>query len=403
MFFYRPNRRPKSAVLRKAFSLIELQMVLAAAVVVTIMVLPAMQNMREAARDMECQNRLADMATASLVYEVVNERLPAELSGQGAKQISEYNENSEPGEPAWRANQHTSLHIQIAPFMGLEAIVDNVDPLAFDFDRNLIGSDFIDLTRFYFGTPDALGFELQVNVPEFTCSSDNINEVRAFAMGLMGSTYVSDPNTEDIFNILVWVTADQREVKGARTNYLGCFGASTGGDNRGGNLGAFRGAVGHREIRRSEMIPDGTTNTVLFGESLGTIQWRLDTGEIDRDFTQLWYMGANGRGRGGVEFGASEPYNTRTGITTEFFAILNADNPDFPNPEIEPDPRQGILGSAFHARSFGFGSMHPDGVNFAMLDGSVRTVARTSDWKSLYAIFGAFDSQENRSGFRLSK
>jgi len=37
-------------------------MVLAAAVVVTIMVLPAMQNMREASRAMECQDRLASVS-----------------------------------------------------------------------------------------------------------------------------------------------------------------------------------------------------------------------------------------------------------------------------------------------------------------------------------------------------
>lgn len=173
-------------------------------------------------------------------------------------------------------------------------------------------------------------------------------------------------------------------------NYVGCFGASTGGDNRSGDLGLYRGAIGHRETRTLDAIPDGATNTVLFGENIGTIQWRLDTGEFDRNFTRLWYMGANVRGRGGVDWKHDPPYNTLT-AASGFYEILNGNNPNYPNVDIQPDPDQGILGSAYHARHFGFGSMHIDGVNFAMLDGSIRKITRTDNWQLLYSLFGAFD------------
>ena len=42
--------------------------------------------------------------------------------------------------------------------------------------------------------------------------------------------------------------------------------------------------------------------------------------------------------------------------------------------------------------------MHPEGVNFVMLDGSVRQITRTDDWKSLYAVFGAFDGVGAKPG-----
>ena len=127
----------------------------------------------------------------------------------------------------------------------------------------------------------------------------------------------------------------------------------------------------------------------MFGENIGTIQIDVD-GIYQRNFGLLWYFGANVRGRGGVDWMAEPPYATTNGITG-FFSNLNAATPDFPNPQKDPDPSQGILGDSNHARHFGFGSMHNSGVNFAFADGSVRTVGRTDDWLSLYAIFGAFD------------
>ena len=373
---------------RFGFSIWDLHAVLAAGAVLISMLLPALQSARSIERNGRCQNRIRNIGMATLDYEAVNGRLPAELSAVGAVSVGEwtnvFSNNS------FRNNQHTSIFVQLLPFMGLGELLDDVDPFVLDFDTDLTDqSVYLDHSALWFG--EESGVEaLQVDLRELTCPSDNINEFAAHALGMNVALYTSGPDKDDLTGSIFFTVAEgDGRFTGERTNYVGCFGASSGGDNRGGELGEFRGAIGHREIRTLDGIPDGSSNTVLVGESIGTIQQQV-TGEIIRNFTPLWYFGGNAVGRGGIAFGQEPPHNTSSGAVG-FFSILNAANADFPDPATEPDPRQGILGSAFHARHNGFGSMQPDGVNFVMLDGSVRQITRTDDWKTLYALFGAFD------------
>ena len=160
--------------------------------------------MREAARVVKCQDRLADMAAAAMVYEVVTGRLPAELSAEGAVDFNDFTQSgltdggpgglfNTPNEDSFYRNQHTSLHVQIAPFMGLYEIVEDVDPIVFDFERNLIDyepcENSIDL---YFGT-EGCATSLLVDVSEFTCPSDRVNDIETIASGMMGAVFCFQP------------------------------------------------------------------------------------------------------------------------------------------------------------------------------------------------------------------
>lgn len=351
------------------------------------LLLPVLQETREAARQQTCQNRLRVLALGAHVFHGVNERIPAELSPVGAVNSNDW--TSPFGADSYLNNQHTSVLSQLTPFIGLGDVFEGADPIFFDFDRDLIDSDFTGLLDLWFGfqsAPSAVFDDFE----QFECPSDAINLVPSFAGGPNVALYNTDPSTEDIVGFPLFLDNEgDGRFTGDRTNYVGCFGASTGGDNRGGDLGAYRGAIGHREVRTLAGLADGTSNTVLFGENVGTIQVDVD-GNYQRNFGLLWYFGSNVVGRGGVAWMAEPPYAARTGATG-IFSDLNAATPDFPDPDTEPDPSQGILGHALHARHFGFGSMHRNGVNFAFADGSIRTVGRTDDWMSLYAIFGAFD------------
>ena len=97
------------------------------------------------------------------------------------------------------------------------------------------------------------------------------------------------------------------------------------------------------------------------------------------------------RGRGGVGWKAQPPLDRTTGISDPIFAILNADTVKFPTPPQQPDPSQSLLGHSLYARHYGFGSMHPGGVNFAFADGSVQNIPKSTDWQLLYALFGGYD------------
>lgn len=383
---------------RNAFALVDLQFLLAVGAIALSLFLPAVQSQREISRNAACQNRIGFLALAGLEFELTNGRLPAELSATGAVSDADWTDIT-PNPDSFYYNQHTSIFVKLLPFIGRGELLDNVDPFVIDFDESIFSNDqYADISDFWFGINSGAE-NLMVDLEEVTCPSDNINDIPMHALGQVIALYSNSPGEDEFPGMVIWLDNEgDGRFTGQRTNYVGCFGAGTGGDNRGGDLGAFRGAIGHREVRTLFSIPDGASSTVMLGENVGVIQW-TPPGETIRDHGRYWFMGANSIGRGGVGWKQDPPYNTTTGIAG-FWSLLNADNPEYPNPADEPDPRQGILGTAFHARANGFGSLHRSGVNFAMLDGSVKQIRPTDNWQMLYSLFGAFDSV--RPGLRLS-
>lgn len=372
---------------KRGFAVSDLIVALALFGISASMLLPVIQETREAARQQTCQNRLRVLAMGAHVYHGVNERIPAQLSPHGAVPNDEWSQQGSAN--SWTQHQQTSVLTQITPFIGLGHLLDNADPILVDFDRSLFDSnEYSDVIDLWFSS--APHIEIFDDFEQFECPSDIINAVRSHAGGGVNAVYLNDPDTEDLIQIPIFLTSEgDGKFTGERTNFVGCLGASSGGDNRGGDLGPYRGAIGHREVRTMSGLADGSSNTILFGENIGTTQVDVD-GNYLRNFAPYWYLGASVRGRGIVGWMAEPPYAAVTG-SSGFYAIYNTATPDYPDPNTEPDPSQGILGHALHARHFGFGSMHRNGVNFAFADGSVRTVGRTDDWQSLYAIMGAFD------------
>ncbi len=146
----------------------------------------------------------------------------------------------------------------------------------------------------------------------------------------------------------------------AKTNYVGCGGAHSGGQTPDPDRAQYTGVMSCRDRFSFAQIGDGTTHTIMYGENIG----QVDKGNLA--FENCWFFGGLIRGRG------HWPWR---GVPM--------------NPETTAD----IVGDSLYAACPGFASCHRAGVNVAMCDGSVKTLPRSLYWPEMYALCGANDHQ----------
>jgi prepilin-type N-terminal cleavage/methylation domain-containing protein/prepilin-type processing-associated H-X9-DG protein len=137
----------RSQVRSRGFTLVELLVVIAIIGILVGLLLPAVQNAREAARRMQCANNLKQLGLAIHNYESSNKRLPAGRSPTGF-----------------------STHAQLLPYMEQANVYNLVDfKVAFNHPNN--------------------GTALAANIPSFTCPSDPVSQV---PIGWAGTNYRSN-------------------------------------------------------------------------------------------------------------------------------------------------------------------------------------------------------------------
>jgi len=219
----------RSSLRRKAFTLVELLVVIAIIGILIGMLLPAVQQVREAARRATCQNNSRQLALACMNYESSFEHFPPGWNGWGTQLFPRYiapwnNRASTP----YRGNYYGWGYFTL-PFIEQNNLQDGFN-VNVSWGEDVLGPDGLHLTGKI--------------IPVHMCPSDTVD-----TDGL-NSTYTSDI-----------------ALKNGKSNYVACTGHNTWASAR-LNPGVSQrwGVFGMNTTVTFAEIQDGSSNTILLGE-----------------------------------------------------------------------------------------------------------------------------------------
>lgn len=234
---------------RAGFTLIELLVVIAIIAVLIALLLPAVQQAREAARRSSCKSNLHNIAVAAHNFHSRLNRFPPGYLGPDPTNTSLKLDSGGGGQP----------YTSVLSFLLEDLEQDNVAALIPATQRNV----------------DVLGGGVwwanagsnaaaQARIPVFTCPS--IDPYAASTGIYVAMDYYRSGSTSWI--VSWYVTKSTSPVYG-RTNYVGVVGewgpTNSYYENR-------KGVFFNRSKTRHKDITDGSSNVLLFGETLGQYQ-----------------------------------------------------------------------------------------------------------------------------------
>jgi prepilin-type N-terminal cleavage/methylation domain-containing protein/prepilin-type processing-associated H-X9-DG protein len=323
------HRRLPGGRRRPAFTLVELLVVIAIIAILIGLLLPAVQKVREAASRARCQNNLHQIAIALLNYESANGRFPSGHTchpnghRDGSGQFDQW-------------NYYGNWAIAILPFTEQANLFDLYDgTVPNTHPRNQAVREAF--------------------VPLYTCPSD-VNTGK-----LLNPASYPDG---DLNPNVPYRMGSYRGMSGETCNTAG---GRVGVDQWGGwpvesrrlmaacpsNRGLFHSDSSDNGLQPERMatILDGTSNTLMVGER--STRTSPNRGTFWADSYNLYSL--------------SGSFNSSLTLSNDYDACARAVSNDA-------------------QCKYGWGSFHPAGINFAMCDGSVRTIPTTINMQVFLAL-----------------
>ncbi|HLJ92215.1 MAG TPA: DUF1559 domain-containing protein [Gemmataceae bacterium] len=239
---------------RHAFTLIELLVVLAIIAVLTGLLLVAVQKARDVVNRVSCSNNLKQLGLAASTYDSIHTVLPPGYLGP----LNNQTPRPPPiGRVVDNTVQNVGLFAYLLPYLEGEAIYKQ---LKIKFDLNSSGDP-------WWAGPDGESnlAVAQTRIKPLLCPSD---DPYASRKGTVYAEHFFNMGRRWNFYAPSW---DYSQVPAAanlgRTSYLGVGGAFGQGTNA--TLNKYEGLFTNRSQNSLGRIPDGTSNTLLFGEILG--------------------------------------------------------------------------------------------------------------------------------------
>jgi len=338
------QRRALFSRFHSGFTLVELLVVIAIIGVLVALLLPAVQSAREASRRTTCTNQLKQIALANQVFHDVNNRFPPGQLG-----LTPYTDSTATGN-AITANQSVGPLAFLLPYIEQSSVASLIT-------TNMNVED----TKPWWAGDSSSVAAAKTRIKTFGCPSNQMYGPNAGFVAATISLYVNG------VQIYGWNNSTtESTLQLGRTNYLGVagyignlpsFGIASADATRigvpSGTPGiSFEGIFVNRSKTRFSNITDGSSNTLLYGESNG------GKATATTDHASYTWMGA--------------------GFLPTFTGLTETDG-------------------SLRRKWSNFSSEHPGIVNFAFADGSIRRINTNVDFGAYVILSGMHDGMMQKS------